>query len=203
MKHIIKYLFLIAITSNSYSQVIKASETFFQFNNLNNIYFKDINNTYDKFLGTWEYNNGPHNFKAIITKHTKVKMSYRNHTQYRDIINCDYVYKYNGIVVYSVVQPYQIINGKKIVSSINGHLIDNQNKLNLSYREPSTTVCERVRDGDLSLTFLPNSSLPQLQWDRTDQLRREVPSSSQRCPSGQFDASAYKIPANMILNKIN
>ncbi|TGD59486.1 DUF6705 family protein [Flavobacterium humi] len=205
MKNILKIaIILYAFQINA--QTVKPAEQFLtpEFLKMDNVYFKDVNHVFDKFLGTWEYSNGPYYLKVIITKITKQEQGISNGKRMRtrkhffDLINCDYIYKYNGVTVYNVIPPYQVVNDSVIASSIDGHLINNTNQVELSYNEPSTTTCIRNRFGELKLTYI-TGAIPKLQWLRTDKLT-SWPESY--CTNGQFDISEYKIPANLVLTKI-
>ena len=208
MKNIIK-LSLLFFVLNINAQIVKPAEQYYTSNyiNLDNVYFKDVNHIYDKFLGSWEYSSGPHYLKVVISKVVKKEFGVsstgerlRTKKQFFDKIKIDYIYKYNGVTVYNVMPPYQVVNGNIVSSSISGHIITNYRSVNLGYNEPSTTTCMRGRTGRLQLTFIPNGGLPQLKWARTDQFS---PKPDTYCPSGgQFDISEYKIPADIILNKI-
>ena len=206
MKNILKIaisLFAFQISA----QTIKPAEQYYteDYNTLNNIYFKDINHIYDKFLGTWEYNSGPYYLKVIITKITKEEQGVsssgrrlRKRKQFFDLIKCDFIYKYSGALVYNVIPPYQVVNGRVVASSISGNVINNPTQVQLFYDEPSTTSCIRNRDGVLKLTYISNT-VPQIQWERTDKITQNPESY---CPNGQFDTSEYKIPANLVLTKM-
>lgn len=169
-----------------------------------NVYRKDINGVFDKFLGTWEYSNGPYYLKVIITKVEKEEQGVYNGVRtnklkiFEDRINCDYIYKYNGQVVYNVTTPYQVVNGELQASLIGGSYIENSTSLFLGYSEPTLNPCGRERHGSLTLTYI-NNGTPQLTWSRTD---KTLIRPESHCPNGVYDRSAYQIPANIVLTKI-
>lgn len=202
------YILLLAFVNQVHAQTIIPSEDYYTNGNFktDNVYFKDVNNIYGKFIGTWECTSGPYYLKIVISKVVKVEQGvsntgqrFRTRKQFLDMINVDYIFKYNSNVVYNVMPPYQMLNGRKLYSSITGDIIKNSNKISLFYNEPSTTSCDRNRFGELQLTFLPGST-PHLEWVRTDETTQHPASY---CENGEFDNSAYQIPANLVLVKVN
>lgn len=186
-------------------QTVKPVEQYLDFKDQNNLYFKDINNHFSKFLGEWEATDGLHYVKIKITKSVKVEQGLtstgkrmKKIRQYIDEIHIDYLYKYNGSVVYNATKPYPVVNGNVLSSEIFGHLLENNNyTLDLFYDE-ITNTCGRNKVGRLKLTFI-NSTNPQLQWNRTDEI---VQWPESFCPESQVDTSPYKIPANLTFAKL-
>ncbi|WP_445454175.1 DUF6705 family protein [Flavobacterium sp. 25HG05S-40] len=203
MKNILSLL-LFFIFAHNQAQTIIPSEDFFNHNSENNIYFKDVNHIFDKFVGTWVYSEGPHYLKIIVTKALRVRdgisttgIQYKNRIHYYDMITVDYQYKYNGVEIYHVLPPYQTVGGATVFSAISGKIINNPNQINLFYDEPSTTNCIRSRMGQLKLTYLAEN-VQKLKWERTD---KNLQNSPTFCENGTFDESEYQIPANIILIK--
>ncbi len=174
-----------------------------------NMYFKDVNHIFDKFLGTWEYRDSTDYLKIIITKSPKRELGLttfgrriRKVKTFFDEIDVAYLYKHNGIVVYDRL-PHLIIDGEiPLASSISGSHIKNVNQIELFYDEPSTTTCERNRYGWLVLYYQPSSipsGMPQLQWERTT--KKNNPSEVY-CQGGIIDESEYQIPASLIVTKV-
>lgn len=209
MKNLIRLLIMFTAMQVQ-SQTVEPVEKFFQFSNTNNVYFKDVNNIFEKFLGTWEYINGPHSLRILVTKFdfkqvgiNTAGVQIKKIIQYEDFINIYYIYRYNGVTVYDQIPPVsEIINGTSKPGLISGKIVKNANSVDLFYSEPPTTSCMRERNGKLLLTYLGtnNSGKIELSWNRTDKLIN-IPASF--CENGTFDASEYKIPANIILTKIN
>lgn len=202
MKKIIAIL-LIFISNTILAQTIKPAEDFYtsNYNDLDNIYFKDVNNTFNKFLGTWEYNNDGHYVKVVVSKLIKVDVTFgRTRRQYRDMLVISYLYKYNGVIVYNTIPPV-IPNPNTRYYYIDGHIIENSNKVSLDYNEPSTTTCSRTKNAEVNLTKLLTfiGQPEKIKWERVD-LRE---SQGFGCDTGNYDTSDFKIPANMILTKIN
>jgi hypothetical protein len=203
MKKIISIISLVTMCIVMQGQTIKPAEQYF--NDQNNIYFKDVNNHYNKFLGEWEATDGLHYVKIKITKSVKVEQGVTSTgkrmmkiKRYFDMIHIDYLYKYNGNIVYNATKPYQIINGNVFSSEIFGHLLENNNQtLEMFYNE-ITFSCGRNKVGNLNLTFL-NPTNPQLQWIRTEKLSQALETL---CPENQVDTSPYKIPSNLTFTKL-
>lgn len=184
------------------AQTIIPSEDYFDHNSENNVYFKDVNHIYDKFLGNWVYSDGPHYLRIMVTKKTKVEdgvsstgRRYKTRKQYYDLIDVEYQYKYNGEEVYHVMYPYRLVNGKLLYSSIFGKIIVNPNQLSLYYNEPSTTRCMRNREGELNLGYEEGK----LHWKRTD---KKIQNPESLCENGSFDESEYRIPSDIFLTNI-
>ncbi|MES2545282.1 MAG: DUF6705 family protein [Bacteroidota bacterium] len=74
MKTNIKLLILF-FTINTFGQQIVNLSTYNSGSN-NNKYFKDLNNVYPNYVGTWEYFNESETFRVILTK--KTRSSYDN-----------------------------------------------------------------------------------------------------------------------------
>ena len=195
-KTILTILFLTTIVINA--QTVKPIENYFEFKNLDNIYFKDVNNHYNKFLGDWEITDGLHYLKIKITKVPKVEQGLSSNgrrmmkiRRYVDEIVIECLYKYNGNEIYNTISTNN--NSNFCI----GQILNNINQLSLVYMEPHTG-CGRNRTGMLNLTFV-SGTIPQLQWIRTER-PSQLPESY--CPDNQTDTSEYKIPAILTLSKL-
>ena len=62
-------------------------------NNLNNAYYKDLNNDLNPFEGTWLYTNGNTSLKMVLVK----KTMYFNGKYFEDLIIGEYQYIENGV----------------------------------------------------------------------------------------------------------
>ncbi|MEZ4793141.1 MAG: DUF6705 family protein [Gelidibacter sp.] len=208
MKYLI-FLLSITFSFNGVSQTVIPIENYFDYDNANNVYFKDVNNTFNKFLGVWESTNGSHYFKITFYKQNKTQVgitddgvNLRTFTQYTDRIYSHFIYKLNGATIYDTYPPAGI-NPTPFKSDIDGenYVVINSNKLHLNYQEPSTTGCSRNQTGILEVEFQHvGQNTDQLIWTRTD---RNIGLPPYPCPSGTTpDTSEYQIPANMVLTKI-
>lgn len=191
------------------SPIEKPIEQYVDFIAANNVYFKDVNHIFDKFLHTWEYTNGPHYFKITFYKQEQYefgKMSDGSNamsiTQFSDRIYSHFIYKYNGVVVYDTYPSGgDGLNTTDYSSYIDGTMIKNTNELFMYYDEPSTTGCTRILTGLLDLKHQYQGQQAQLIWTRTDK-KSGYPAFG--CPSGATpDTSDFQIPANMVLTKVN
>lgn len=153
------------------------------------IYFKDTNNLLNKYVGNWIFNDGTHFLEINITKHIHeligVTELYESN-DYEDYIGISFIYKLNNIEKYNS-------NG------IFGNSIISDNKVRLTYYEPSLINCARQKQANLTLEFVenfPNSH--QLNWTRTN----TVIEGLSKCQDGTyFDNTNFLIPANLILTK--
>ncbi|SHF84556.1 hypothetical protein SAMN05444377_1247 [Flavobacterium fontis] len=205
MKKKIFSILLIMISFIMQGQTVKPIEQYFDLIDQDNVYFKDVNNLFDKFLGEWEATNGLHYVKIKITKSIKVEQGLTNNyrrlmtkKRFFDIIHIDYTYIYNGTTIYNVTMPYPVLNGKILSSEIFGYIIINNNlTLDLFYNEV-TNECNRDKTGNLKLTYI-NSVTPQLNWERTE---KQILMPDSFCTGNQIDTSPYKIPANLTFIKL-
>jgi hypothetical protein len=199
MKKIISIISLVTMCIVMQGQTIKPAEQYFDFNDQNNIYFKDVNNHYNKFLGEWEATDGLHYVKIKITKVPKVEQGISSNgrrmmkiRRFIDEIVIECLYKYNGIDIYNTMS-----NSSNVSNFCVGQILNNPNKLELIYLEPHIG-CGRNRTGWLILNYLSNSN-QQLQWIRTEKLSQALETL---CPENQVDTSPYKIPSNLTFTKL-
>jgi hypothetical protein len=152
-------------------------------------YFKDVNNTLDKYVGTWKYEDANHFLQIQVTKKEHVSKGIPglyNDTNFEDYISISMLYKYNGITKYT----YQS-------TLMRGNNIRSTNSVRLLYNEPSLTSCYRNKQAYLLLQYIQNGLSSQLVWTRT----RRLPSDG-KCPDGtEIDNSDFLIPANLTLTK--
>lgn len=164
-------------------------------------YFKDINGVFDKYIGTWVFDDGTHYLKITFTKAERIDMydlgfEVDNRVRiYYDMLFSKFIYKLNGETIYdTVTNP-----ANSILPYISGSVIEEQNQVSLHYDEP-TDACRRGRNGNLILTYQTDGLInptETLTWVRTSNTPR-----SSRCYDGSpMDNSDYIIPANMTLIK--
>ncbi|MGH1384319.1 DUF6705 family protein [Kordia sp.] len=154
------------------------------------IYFKDVNNTLDKYVGTWKYEDANHFLQIQVTKKEHVSKGVPglyNNPHFEDYISIDMLYKYNGVTKYT----YQN-------TLMRGNAIESANSVELIYNEPSLTSCYRKKQADLLLQYVSSGFNTQLIWTRT----RRLPNGLWKCPDGtEIDNSDFLIPANLTLTK--
>lgn len=179
--------------------------------------FKDINNVYDKFLGTWIYNNGIDYFKITFSKQEDFDYDYwgTNPTTF-DIITSNFEYKKNGVTIYNTYTnpsfhpssfPYKyLISGYNFTNSsgisLVGNRVKNTNELFISYSEPTTlSVNGRCRGAAVKIAYSDisiNSNIPTLNWERVFE---RVQDCRGRLGAADGDDSDFVIPPNMVLTK--
>jgi hypothetical protein len=162
------------------------------------VYLKDVNDVFTKYLETWLYDDGVKYFKITFTKKEHINGPTRF---YKDYLTCEYLYKENGIVIYDTYGTdtnNTSLEGNYIV----GASITNLRNINLIYSEPPTNgSCHRYASGKLHLKYEDNQFIttPQLIWTRTN---NELYGDVSTCPDGtEMDLTEFVIPANMILVK--
>jgi len=184
------------------AQTIKPVESFYDFLTLDNVYFKDVNHHYDKFIGTWECTEGPHYIKITITKHDSIEQGVTTtgrrmmkRKRFVDMIFVDYQYKYNGQLIYGT--PDGVTPAVDFKTYIFGQIVTDPNILDLSYDEPST-ACGRDKFASLKLEMI-NFHPDRLRWTRTEEYTQTMESA---CPTSQLDTNPFAIPADLIFTKL-
>ncbi len=156
-------------------------------------YFKDLNDTYDKFTGTWTYVQNDTSLKVTFFKREKLRVPGGANT-WKDELGAFIELKVENQVIFETYSEGRI--------SIHSIGLDNQNQMEFSYGEPSLNSCYKYLRGILSITFSVNSTnnLPQLSWERTNDAPRQL--SKLPCDDGTLpDMTGFQIPANLVLTK--
>ncbi|WAC01124.1 hypothetical protein N7U66_13260 [Lacinutrix neustonica] len=60
--------------------------------NIENAYYKDTDNDFDRFVGTWKFTNGSEEFTIILKKKLQYMFTYINKTYYKDMLYGEYNY---------------------------------------------------------------------------------------------------------------
>lgn len=95
MKRIIK-ISLVFYISFSYGQEIVPIYGVSHSGKFNsNYYFKDTNNDFDQFVGTWTWSSGNSSFTLVLEK--ELKYQYESHELYEDLLIGEYQYVQNGV----------------------------------------------------------------------------------------------------------
>ncbi|MEM6685064.1 MAG: DUF6705 family protein [Bacteroidota bacterium] len=152
-------------------------------------YFKDVNNTLDKYVGTWKYEDSNHFLEIQVTKKEHISKGIPglyNDNNFEDYISVKMLYKLSGIIKYT----YQN-------TLMRGNIIRSVNVVELIYNEPSLISCYRNKQADLLLQYVSSGLNQQLIWTRI----KRLPSDG-KCPDGtDSDNSDFLIPANLTLTK--
>lgn len=165
------------------------------------IYYKDVNQYFNNFMGEWLFDDGTTYFKVTFFKkeHVAGPPNY-----FEDELTCEYLLKINGTTIYNTYTNDSNINlddgtANKIVG--NGVYHFRPNKIDLFYSEPPLNGgCHRYARGKLLLEYTQISgSADELIWSRTN---NELYGDTTECSDGtQMDTSDFLIPANMTLIK--
>lgn len=155
-------------------------------------YYKDIDGDLDKFLGTWEYDDGSKKLTLVFYKLTHVKKG----KNFKDRIFAKFKYEQDGVVIYNTLSDLSSSVQNKIVGSF--FYTDSTTKMSLFYNEPTDIPYERYSykggsSPSLDIEYLPCTGLgcsPQLKWDITF-LR----------PASSSAPIPFKIPLNLVLTK--
>jgi len=131
-------------------------------------YFKDTNNEFNKFEGTWVYTNGNAIFTIVLQK----KEMIFNGTDYEDLLIGEYKYEEDGVELVntlpllddsSIVGHYHSISGNSILSNENIPVCDD---CSLQERRVDLFIDDPLREylsGALVLRYLTDSSPEQIE----------------------------------------
>lgn len=203
--YITTFLLFISLATHAQETIINLENQFNYNTDMEPIYFKDVNNTLNKFVGNWIFDDGSQYLKIIITKkyHVALALPFYDDPNFKDHLAMTIIYKINGVEIYNTTTlppPDQFI--------ITGNLIINNNKVQLFYDEP-TSSCYRQKSADLNLEFISDGTLTEtgslpsgtLQWNRVNTLNEGL-TPLHTCPDGTLvDSSEYLIPANLTLER--
>ncbi|MFN4198832.1 MAG: DUF6705 family protein [Flavobacterium sp.] len=120
-------------------------------------YFKDINGHFNKFIGTWKWQDSPTNpTKVLEITFYKVENHYTGGC-FEDRLASSYTYYENGVEIYNTTNG--VFGGRFVFPN-------NLNKLRLIYMEPNPATLGFTYN--FVIEFIPNTTLPgtpQLKWD--------------------------------------
>ncbi len=201
MKNIIAILSILTINiSASCAQTVNINT--FNTGNNEGKYFKDLNNYFSPFLGTWEWQSGNRIFKVTLWKEAYVENQNGNRPSfYEDVIKGHF----EMIHVSQGSQPWQTVmytSQKKIGQStsdwfpvISGASHDGNNFRGIIYDNsvPYNPEYSTGVRGNLELSIVQNTSPMQLHWNVT-------------LPQGTYGTdqpTEFNIPTIMILKKVN
>ena len=88
MKNIIKILALFLIISCKAQTIVNIDA--YGIGDNSNKYFKDLDNNYSNFVGTWEYTNSGITFRLILWKKQNVKIDMVDDIHYMDILEAKF-----------------------------------------------------------------------------------------------------------------
>ncbi|QXP60834.1 DUF6705 family protein [Olleya sp. HaHaR_3_96] len=200
MKNIIINSIILLFTITNIAQTVVPLETQYSTNFLvRDVYFKDINNELDKFLGTWKYENTMNNtvFEITFTKNENVS-SIHNCTE--DELTAEFKLTINGVEQYNT---YTTSYGKTIIAGgfYVKHLYDSSdnvtelpvsiNRYHLSIVEPN--FLDDIDASDLTIEYENNLGIEKLNWSN------EIDKSYDYVTGQQVNI--YKMPLNMQLIK--
>ena len=130
-------------------------------------YYKDLNNEFDKFIGTWVFTNGNDEFTIVLDK----KLMYYNGDYYTDMLYGEYKYTENGIEIVNTLPDLNLTNVAKhdikgvLIIDINSyHLCDtcnpNERRVKLSFNDMAPD--RKHLSASIILRYLNNSNPPQM-----------------------------------------
>jgi len=165
-------------------------------------YYKDINEHFNKFIGVWEYSGSDKYLKIQFYKVEKIPVwddlffdMLFSFIEYKEKQNGQWTTIYNTFGTESVTDfsYYGRAGGE-----IEGGTIINSNFIMLECAEPLSEECKK-RKGTLHLKYQVGSNPPQLIWERDPVVY--VTDRPRKCIG--IEREPFKIPANLVLTKIN
>lgn len=164
-----------------------------------NMYYKDVNQYFNNFIGEWLFDDGTTYFKVTFIKKERVSGP---PNYFKDELACEYLLKINGTTIYNTYGAKSNLDdgmANKILGS--GVMHFRPNKIDLFYSEPPLNGgCHRYAIGRLLLEYTQIlGSADELIWSRTN---NELYGDTTECSDGtQMDTSEFLIPSNMTLVK--
>lgn len=163
--------------------------------NLNNVYFKDVDNDLNQFVGTWMFQDGNTSLTIVLEKLTQ----FFNGSWYEDMLIGEYKYVENGIEIVNylprlndsnVSNAAHTIDGSKIVSKYYLPECDfctlNQRRLSLNFADLERKY---LFDSELILTYVNDNGIEKLyvvlQGKTTSTVPDNVPLET-RVPYGEY-----------------
>ena len=195
------FIFIVFINYFIYSQTIKplsASLTDRGYSN-NGIYYKDIDNNFTPFIGSWKYTNGNQTFIVTFWKVSQKEFNHFGETYYEDVIFAHYsMYENYGLsnqqLLYTsntnIAGTTQVWNTIFIGNSINPYKLNGSIYdvvgLNNNPNFPRGVI------GKLSLSINPN----------TNPLTAQLTISKERELMTPGQPNSFVIPTNVVLTKM-
>lgn len=173
------------------AQVVVNINTYNQGNNSNK-YFKDIDNNYQKFVGTWEVTEGTKTFRLIIWKESNVEMKSETNTKI-DFLMAKY------LIIENLGTPFQrtlknsIRYFKKNNYTSNSIMIawaTNGNGFAGAFTDTHANGGNGVLDGAFKFDIINNINPIQAHWKL-------------KSTGAPEDGQSFSIPTEAILTKVN
>ena len=159
MKKLALILLLMSSKTKAQSNVpVEQSVNYYLSNNYENHYFKDINGTFDKFIGNWKYENATDLVEISIYKQESRAGGIGN--SFDDELYIEFKFTQNGVVIFDTFSE----NRTYFISGLRFEIPTNTNKYHLLYREPTQKYFKARQY--LDIEFIPNTTggQPQLSW---------------------------------------
>lgn len=176
MKNILKLITLfITITGYTQEIIIVPTENRYDYNSFEQPkkYYKDVNGVFNKFLGTWKWQNNPNNptktFEITFYKH---EMRDQGGISFTDFITSKFVYIDNGVEIYNTYNDrFGYIFGSTIYTNLSlntlGQSTIQNNMMELHYTEPiiDGRPLRKNPKGKLYLEYKNENGVEKLLWN--------------------------------------
>jgi len=195
MKKIFYLLFILSISLKCTAQSSVVNLTDRNGTRLTGVYYKDIDNTLENFIGTWKYTKGNKSLIIIIKKVTK---DYNSH-YYEDYLVGEYKYVENGVEIINTIPQFDSIYENQRNHNIWGNRIlentykpkcsdclPNEKRVELGFNDPI-----RQLGGELILRRVTLNGQPALKaFKRTTNyyisMDEQSPYTEMLVPSGEY-----------------
>lgn len=137
--------------------------------NVENAYYKDINNVHDQYVGTWLYTNGNTSLKIILRKRVMVYTSSHLANFYIDALIGEYQYIENGLekvnTLNTISEEYSDISNHNLYAFSLMHksvypkcneCANNEKRLVMAFNEPSRRHLSGLSDNFIMRRYFVN-----------------------------------------------
>ena len=131
-------VFMLGLGCNAQSPI---KSLYSDYRELNEAYYKDLDNDLDKFVGTWKYTNGSTSLTITLIKKVMQPLMDENISYYEDVVIGEYKYIENGVEKINTL-PQLLVSKDPYEYNISGNiLIGKINRmLRADFRDPNRQI---------------------------------------------------------------
>lgn len=195
MKKILNIILVLTIISCKAQSIIVPIASGDPFEKTPNYYLKDINNEFNKFEGTWKYQNGD----IEITFKLKKEEHYQALPQsnYQDLLVGEYQYITNGLVLVNTLDDFDNpllsgyehnISGRNFKHRLPSSCVDNSDVAEIKISMHINHPTEEFTEGILFLRYVNDNGVEKLQaciYDNTTM--GNIPDARIDIPDGYYE----------------
>ncbi|MEZ4837918.1 DUF6705 family protein [Flavobacterium sp.] len=195
MKHILNIFLILSIFSCKAQSIIVPIGSGQDFEKNPTYYIKDVNNEFDKFEGTWKYQNGTTEitFKLKKEEHYQAAENYN----YIDLLVGEYLYIANGFEVANTLPRFDNpnisgyshkISGRIFKHRLPSHCIDNSAVSEIKIEVSISHQTEEYTEGIVILRYVNDNGIEKLEaciYD--DTTMGNIPNARIDIPDGYYE----------------